>query len=295
MARIRTGIEITPGHILAANVRVWRGGWSLLASATMTRTGKDEALGADEASALESLLFRKGFAPAPCVVSAPDAALRWATLPLPPLASGAPIDQLARAEFARHHKIDPGQFELSIWPLPGTGSGAQVMALGCDTEPTERRVAALESAGLCVVGVDDSARALARVVARQPWPSSVRVGTRLDPWGATVVVLHEGVLLYARKRDGLGLAGDRSADSVEAAHALAREIDACVGFARHRCRAHAPVSIGLFGMAGEQASARELLTSRFSRSMAEVRCADGSAFDVRYGAAIGLALLEDLP
>lgn len=293
MARLRTGIEITAGQIHAAQVRLTPAGWSLRASATMSRSQSGEAIDADETTALESLLFRKGFQRTLCVVNAPESALRAATLPLPPPTSGAPIGQLARMEFARHHKIDPGQFELSYWPLPGTGPGVQVMALGCDVAPTDQRVAALESAGLCVAGVDDAARALGRVVSRCPWTSGVRVGARLDPWGAMIVVLHDGVMLYTRRPVGLALRDPSDASVASSIHSLANEIDACVSFARHRCRSHAPATIGLFGLLGRHTMAREILERRYGRSLAIATTPDGTPFDVEYGAAIGLALLED--
>lgn len=293
MASIRTGIEVTTGRIIAAQVRVTPSGWRMLAGAMLSRVGTGETIDAHEAAALESLLFRRGFSSAPCVVNAPESGVRTAAIALPPVASGAPIEPLARSEFARHHKIDPARFVLSCWPLPGPGPGMQVMALGCDIAPTDQRVGVLEAAGLRVAGVDDSARALGRVVARSPWPAAVRVGARLDPWGAMLVVLHEGVLLYTRRPAGLTPKEADGTPNAETAHALAGEIDACVSFARHRCRSNAPASIGLFGSLGGQTGVREMLAVRYGQSLVTPASPDGSPFGVEYGVAIGLALLED--
>lgn len=290
MGAIRTGLDISPKSITAAQVRVVASGWSLLAHATMARTAEGDTLGEEEAIALESLLFRRGFAPAPCVIGAPNAALKTATMELPPASSGAPIDQLARAEFARRNKVEDGQFVLSYWDLPTPGPGMQVMAVGCNVETTDGAIDAIEAAGLRVAGVDDPSRALGRVLAGVPTIATVRVGARLDPWGATIVVLHHSTLLYARKPSGLRFDGDNEA---EAAQRLGSEIDACIAFARHRSRSHSPAAISVLGQAANSTILMDMLGQRYGDSLAQPLMAGGAPLDPTLAGAIGLALLED--
>lgn len=290
MGAIRTGIDISPKSITAAQVRVVASGWSMLASATMARTSEGDTLDTEEAIALESLLFRRGFAPAPCVIGAPDAALRTATMELPPATSGAPIDQLARAEFARRNKLEEGKFVLSYWDLPTPGPGMQVMAVGCDVETTDSAIEAIEAAGLRVAGVDDPSRALGRVLAGVPTIATVRVGARLDPWGATIVVLHHSTLLYSRKPTGLTFNGDNDA---EAAQRLGTEIDACIAFARHRSRSHAPAAISVLGHGANSTTLMDVLSQRYGDALAQPLMSGGVPLDPTLAGAIGLALLED--
>ncbi len=291
MGAIRTGIDISPDMIFAAQLRVAASGWTLLASAAMARTGEGEALDSEEAVALESLLFRRGFAPAPCVIGAPDTALYSTTMELPPASSGAPIDQLARAEFARRNKMDEGTFVLSYWDLPTPGQALQVMAVGCEVEATDAAIEVIEAAGLRVAGVDDPSRALGRVLAGVPTIATVRVGARLDPWGATIVVLHHSTLLYARKPSGLAL---REGNDAEAAHRLGTEIDACIAFARHRSRSHAPAAISVLGHAAKSTTLMDMLGQRYGDALAQPLMAGGADLDPTLAGAIGLALLEDL-
>lgn len=293
MGRIRTGIEITRQTITAAQIRTSGSGYSVLAGASMRRSSDDPVIGREEAVAFESLLFRKGFAVAPCVISAPTTALRSTALDLPPVSSGAPIDQLARSEFARRNKIDPTGFELSYWGLPANGPSMQVMAVGCDVAPTDRAIEALEHAGLPVAGVDDPSRALGRVLAGVPTLATLRVGARLDPWGATIVVLHHNILLYARSPAGLRL-GSEAGGHAEAAHRLAVEIDACVAFARHRSRSHAPAAISIFGLGAQSPTLMDMLTQRYGEAICQPLLDGGESVDPTLATAVGLALMEDL-
>lgn len=291
MPSIRTGLDISPHTIVAAQVRLTRRGWTLLRSARMARRSEEGQVTQAEAADLESLLFRHGFAPAPCVINAPDGALKTATLELPPATSGAPIDQLARAEFARRTKLEPSSFELSYWDLPTSGQSTQVMAVGCEIAPTDSVIAALESAGLRVAGVDDPSRALGRVLAGAPTAATVRVGARLETWGARIAVLHHSALLYARTPAGLRLDGEHG--DAEVGRRLATEIDACIAFARHRSRSHAPAAISVLGVGDQREAVMDVLERRFKGALAQPRDDAGRPIDGWLAGAIGLALLED--
>ncbi len=292
MNTVRTGLDISPDAITAAQVRVTRSGWSLIHGARMARHSGDGVLTQAEATDLESLLFRKGFASAPCVINAPDDALKMATMELPPVTSGAPIDQLARAEFAQKTKLEPGAFELSYWGLPTPGPAVQVMAVGCEIAPTDEVIGVLESAGLRVAGVDDPSRALGRVLSAAPTSATVRVGVRLESWGVRIAVLHHSTLLYARTPTGLRL--DGSQGDADVGRLLATEIDACIAFARHRSRSHAPAAISVLGAGGERSTVMDVLAHRYKNAIAQPIDASGNPISGPLAGAIGLALLEDL-
>lgn len=289
----RTGIDISPSIVTAAQIRIDRSGWSLLAGAQMARSSDEPVLQPEEAERLESLLFRKGFTPAPCVINASSEALTSSILELPPMRSGAPIDKLARAEFSRRSNIDPNDFVLSYWELPTQGPGHQVMAVACLVEPTDARIAALESAGLQVAGVDDPSRAMSRVLSCAPVTTTVCVGARVEPWGSSIVVLHHGTVLYARTPVGLALSPDPD-EHGDLATRLAQEIDACVSFARHRSRSHAPATVSILGEGGRSEKLMDAITRRFGDAIGHPVTPAGERIDPALAPAVGLALLEDI-
>ncbi|MEQ8844437.1 MAG: hypothetical protein RIB58_06245 [Phycisphaerales bacterium] len=289
MLTVRTGLDIGPTEIFAAQVRLSGSGWSLQASAVMQRFSDSDSLIDEEAVALESLLFRKGFFAAPCIISAPQNALASTTMELPPATSGAPIEKLARAEFARQNQLAPDAFTMSFWDLPNAGRGQQFMAVGCQIEPIDEVVALLEAAGLAVAGVDDPARAMGRSLACVPTTATVRVGARIEPWGTRIVVLHHSTLLYARSLPSLGL----DARNGDLPALLAKEIDACIAFARHRSRSHAPASITLLGRGASSDAIRTALLARFGDALRDPVTPAGDRLEPALATAVGLALLED--
>ncbi|NRA57355.1 MAG: hypothetical protein HRU13_04470 [Phycisphaerales bacterium] len=290
---IRTGIDISPTTVTAAQIKIGKSGWSLLASARMSRSSEDSALEAHEARRLESLLFRRGFTSAACVINAPADALTSATMELPPATSGAPIDKLARAEYARRNQLEQGDFVLSYWGLPNNGPANQVMAVGCLIEPTDACIDSLESAGLNVAGVDDPARAMGRLLSGVPGATTVRVGARVEASGTCIVVLHHSTMLYSRSPIGLELHPDPSGHA-EFASRLGREIEACVSFARHRSRSHAPAAVSILGEGAHSSTLMQSLSRKFGDSISQPVSPSGDQIDATLAPAIGLALLEDI-
>src|SRR5438552_4094061 len=81
---------------------------------------------------LRDVLHRQGFHGHNLVVAAPADKLHVELLDLPPRHSGAPIDQIARAEMMRMAKLEPNAFEMATWDLPAPprgGTGTAVMAV----------------------------------------------------------------------------------------------------------------------------------------------------------------------
>ena len=290
---MRTGIDISPTTVTAAQIKTGKSGWSLFASARMSRSSESPELESSEARRLESLLFRRGFTSAPCVINAPEDALTSSTLELPPATSGAPIDKLARAEFARRNQLEQDDFVLSYWGLPSNGPGNQVMAVGCLTAPTAACIDSLESAGLSVAGVDDPARAMGRLLSNIPSTTTVRVGARVESWGTCIVVLHHGTMLYSRSPIGLTL-DVAPGEHAEFAGRLGQEIEACVSFARHRSRSHAPAGVSILGEGAHSSTLMQSLARKFGDSIGQPVTTNGEQIDATLAPAIGLALLEDI-
>jgi Tfp pilus assembly PilM family ATPase len=166
------------------------------ATLCIPRRHTNKPFGDDDASLLAAVIERSGFQGTRLVVVPPRDAVMAEVLELPPRASGAPIDKLARMEFARSRKCDPASFEIGVWELPAPGrAGDQchVFAAGLPLHRSEPILDALERAGLEPVAIDVPALALARAHAEVP-NAMLEMG-----WdGALVCVGHQGVVVYER-------------------------------------------------------------------------------------------------
>lgn len=173
----------------------------------LERTAPDGMLQAGDAARLSGALDRRGFRGRRVTVVAPRSALLSATLELPPRSSGAPIEQLARIELARAHKCDPQSFELGTWDLPAPArleGQTHVFAAALPHAVSEQLIGVLAGAGLEVNAVDIPANALARGLAGHGAPE---VALELGWEGATLAVLHGGVVAHERTIDEGGLRG----------------------------------------------------------------------------------------
>src|SRR5262245_23870538 len=162
------GLDLGGRWFKAAQASV-RGGVS--AKAKITRGAEPGAKGgtaatavmtAADAQVLAGALERSGFSGNRVTVVAPRPLLYAGVLELPPRASGAPLEQLARVELARSNRVEEGSFTLGMWdvPLGPGGRGGrdphhptQVFAVGLANDRIEPVLAALEGVGLEVVAV----------------------------------------------------------------------------------------------------------------------------------------------
>jgi Tfp pilus assembly PilM family ATPase len=138
--------------------------------------GAEPPWGAKDAQLLAGVLERGNFSGKQAVLVAPRQLLFAEVLELPPRASGAPLEQLARMELARSNRCDEGSFTLGVWDLPtaaGPKSAGQrpqrdpsqptsVFACGLPHERIEPILQELEHAGVEVVAIDTPGCALAR-------------------------------------------------------------------------------------------------------------------------------------
>lgn len=155
-----------PGPTAAAvQLRRAKKGWAIHAA---LRAPVGPLSSADSIINLHRVLWRHGFEGSDVVLTLPTrgvAATTSATLALPPRASGAPVDQLARSEMARVTGRTPDALELDLWEIPAprrAASGWHVLAVAAPGPEVAARVKLFQDAGLRVIAADARASALCR-------------------------------------------------------------------------------------------------------------------------------------
>lgn len=159
------GLDWSGPTAAAVQLRRARKGWAIHAA---LRTPVGPLTNVDSAISLHRVLWRHGFEGSDIVLTLPTkgvAATTSATLTLPPRASGAPVDQLARAEMARVAGRTPDALEFDLWEIPAprrAAPGWHVLAIAAPGAEIAARVALFEDAGLRVIAADARAAALCR-------------------------------------------------------------------------------------------------------------------------------------
>lgn len=204
------GLDVGYRWVKAAQLRRDGAQWHLEAAARFPRLQPDTPPDAREAARIEEVLSRQGFRGHEVVLAAPMEKLMTDVLDLPARTPGTPFEQIMRAEVGRIHKCDPGKLEIAHWDLPASsrsGKGTQVLAVSCLHTDADSFLDVFESVGMNVVGLD--ARSVA--VARACGPLLATVAARISvvlvvEWTyASVVVMHQGVVVYERKLKESGI------------------------------------------------------------------------------------------
>ncbi|MCC6679090.1 MAG: pilus assembly protein PilM [Phycisphaerales bacterium] len=188
------------------------GPWRIAASARFRR--REAELTDAEVARIEEVLHRLGFTGRRIVMAARPRSLTSATITMPPASSGAPLDQIARAELARIARRDVSAVEVGWWPVPAPAGSRQhesthAMAAACARAGVEEIVAQFEAPGLEIEALDAPAWALARAArhmlraegARPEMCAVLDLGHSL----ATLVALRDGVPVYERSLEDLGV------------------------------------------------------------------------------------------
>lgn len=164
----------------------------------------------DELRRLASMLERQGFVGRRVVAACPWPNVISEPLRLPPAESGAPRQELARAEMARLRQLTPGSFELGFWPIPTPargGEGAFVMASATTHAQADAYIDRFDEAGLDLVALDTPAGTLCRGVSRAlAGRRGMTLIVDLGHHQARSVVLAEGAVVFERANDEAGLA-----------------------------------------------------------------------------------------
>jgi Tfp pilus assembly PilM family ATPase len=204
------GLDIGPRLIHAVQLDAGRS--RITAALALSRAGT--AFDGAEAARLESILYRNGFVGRGVVACVPDGKLVTAVLELPPRSSGAPLEQLARVEVARVHKLDPASFEMECWDVPSparAGDATHMMAAACANSEATALLDAIESVGLRVHSLDIKPWALTRACGAAL--GAVGSGVILDvaEHGALLTAVREGCPVYERLMQESGTTALREA------------------------------------------------------------------------------------
>lgn len=202
------GLDVGSQWVKAAQFTGIGGQARLSACAAFPRIIPGAAPTPDELGQIASILRRQGFTGRDVVIAAPGEKLQSGILELPAKAEGVPMDQLARAEFGRVHKLDMNGAELAWWELPAStraAKGTVVMAVACPHADAEPFIASFENAGLRVGVADTPTSALARgcmpLVKGKRSFAVLEIGASA---GVLVLIL-DGVVIYERRLAEAGI------------------------------------------------------------------------------------------
>lgn len=201
------GIDVSEHAIAAAQLTCKRGKPAKLRAGIVIERTESGPLSESEAAGLMQTLQRAGFEGREVVVAAPDDALMTAHLELPPHASNAPLDDIARAEMARLFRLSEDSLTMGYWDLPAVErakGGPTAMAIALSEETSLHVAKALNAVGWEVVGIDARMCAFARACVGEIGNVSGLVSLIEVGWSQTrVVLLHcadgDWTIVYERK------------------------------------------------------------------------------------------------
>jgi Tfp pilus assembly PilM family ATPase len=198
------GVDMGARVIKAVQTRTRAGQRSICAMSEVRRTTRDAVPSEAELRALMATLSRQGFRGRRMVVCAPRTSSISAVLDLPPRSSGAPVEDLARAELSRTLKCNAGELELGLWELPTIGRGPSAtassssMLVAFKTSESEQIVSAFEDVGAEVVAIDAPCLAMARAAAGACEPGTITTMLEIGRAGGRAVVLLGKAVIYER-------------------------------------------------------------------------------------------------
>lgn len=167
--KVRTGLDIGNRSLKAVELSMTSDGWAVTAAVSLSRLAEGPMTDA-EACRLRDVMCRHGFRGRELVVGVPVDTLLSATLELPPRSEAAPVGQLARAETARVHRIDPSAMEFDWWELPAAARaarGMQALSVALPHAPALALGETLAGVGLETCAMDGWVSATVRACRRQ--------------------------------------------------------------------------------------------------------------------------------
>src|SRR3954469_22958163 len=170
------GLDIGGRTIKAVQLVRAGGKWRLHAAVALPQPEVNQPIVPQTARYVREALFRHGFAGDRLVLAAPAKQLEGAVLELPPRSSGAPVEQIARAELARGAKLESDPFEIECWDLPSparAGTGTSVMAVAMRHADAAAILDPFEADGFKLVAIDTQAWALARAAGPYEIPGTI--------------------------------------------------------------------------------------------------------------------------
>jgi Tfp pilus assembly PilM family ATPase len=202
------GLDIGQRHVKAAQL-AGRPGRRVVTCAAVVPRRADGAITTEELADLRQTLARQGFRGQTAVVAMPDRLLMSSQLDLPPRASGAPVEQIARAELASVHKLSPDELELALWELPSSGrarEGTRAMAVAVRHADAQTLLDQFAAAGWELAAIDVHAAAMARAYAAVVDRTDQLCAILDIGWDAAqLLVLDGGLAIYERRIAGASL------------------------------------------------------------------------------------------
>lgn len=205
------GVDVGRRRIKAVQLARSVAGWRVEAAAVVHRLRPDLPLDREEARRLRAALREAGLHGRRIILAAPGDKVHTGIIELPPRRSGAPLEQLARAEFARIHKWQAQSFEMTCWDLPAPARATNstfVMAAACTHDDANELLDVFEHEGFDVRGLDAPVSAVARAC-RPLLQDAEGIAAILDlGWSSSrLVMLYRGVVAYDRALPRSGVAG----------------------------------------------------------------------------------------
>lgn len=201
------GLEIDAHEFRAVQLMSGPKGTKTLAWAVFPRLGNDDVAArkslpnADELRWASSILGRRGFVGRTVSISPSTAECTSHIMELPPVDSGAPIEQLARMEVARANKCAPNEFELGYWSLPAKGRTAETLAVACPRPIIDCLIEQFSQAGMTPVGIDLMELAICRGGQTELVEDDKEINASLHiGWASSLAVLTLGnTVMYVRR------------------------------------------------------------------------------------------------
>ncbi len=153
----------------------------------------------DELRWAAEILGRRGFVGNAVSIAPSTQECSSHVIELPPIGSGAPVDQLAKMEVARAKKCDPEDFELGYWTLPAKGRIQETLAVACPRSVINDTIEHFESAGLIPVGIDLLELAISRAGRDGAVENEINASLHIG-WRSSLAVLSLGkTVIYVRR------------------------------------------------------------------------------------------------
>ncbi len=202
------GISFDGPFVRAAQLVWTKSAWRIGAATQIPGASADDLAGPGRFGEIKDVLTRQGFLGRRLVVGLKTQQMLTAVLDVPPRSSGAPVDDIARAELAGMHGQDPDAIEAVCWDLPSSGNGpgaSQAMAMACPHAVAEPLLASFEAVGFDVVALDSELQARVRASHDRLAPDGVTVLLELG-WGAAdLCMTFCGNVVYHRSMDEFGI------------------------------------------------------------------------------------------
>ena len=195
------GIDFEGRSVRAAQLVSTPQGWLLTAALALPRLGGPaEPLDRAEVDGLSGALARHGFTGKRVVLAIPEDKLLTGILELPPRTSGAPLDEIARAELANMHGYDPQAAEAVCWDLPVSSrrGTTQAMGVACRHDDAEAVLKAFDGSSLDVQALDSRLHAVVRACQSVLPQTGITAVLDLEWNGTMLLLVFEGTVFYQR-------------------------------------------------------------------------------------------------